>query len=116
MHLKLQVRAGYIALQYLCVLTVVCVCVCVCVLEREHCHCCTLLFVRALTLTDGETTWIMAEEREGGDREQRRWKEDGGGGGGFVHRPGGGVCVCAPGHMVPRKKAACSGCLPARVY
>lgn len=111
MRLKLQVRACYIALQYLCVLTVMCVCVSV----RERCHCCTPLFVRALTLTDGETTWIMAEEREGGDREQRRWKEDGGGG--FVHRPGGGVCVCVcAGAYGTQEKAACSGCLPARVY
>lgn len=82
--------------------------VCLC----ERCHFCTLLFVRALTLTDGETTWIMAEEREGEDREQWRWKEDGGGGG-FVHRPGGRcVCVCR-GIWCPGKKQPAVGvCLP----
>ncbi len=47
----------------------------------------------------------MAEEREGGDREQRRWKEDGGGGGGFVHRPGGGVCVCAGAYGAQEKSS-----------
>ncbi len=87
----------------------------VCLCERFHF--CTLLFVHALTLTDGETTWIMAEEREGEDREQRRWKEDGGGGGGGVRSQARRkVCVCVPGHMVLGKKAACSGCMPARVY
>ncbi len=77
----------------------------VCLCERFHF--CTLLFVHALTLTDGETTWIMAEEREGEDREQRRWKEDGGGGGGgFVHRPGGRcVCVCAGAYGAQEKSS-----------
>lgn len=74
------------------------------------CACAALLFVHALTLTDGETTWIMAAEREseGGEGEQRRLKEDGtGGGGGLVHRPGGGVCarLCAGAYAAQEKSS-----------